>query len=78
MIKMIYCDRTDLFESIDINKTIASKECIICHCWYFLDKEFKFELNVCNGCHYLLMMLMNLNYIAILVLLLIELATVKR
>ena len=29
---MIYCDRTDLFESIDINKTIASKECIICHC----------------------------------------------
>ena len=29
---MIYCDRTNLSENIDINKTIASKECIFCHC----------------------------------------------
>ena len=24
---------------IDINKANASKECVICHYWYFLDKK---------------------------------------
>ena len=32
----------------------------------FLDKGFKFQANVCNGCHDLLMMSMNLSHIAIL------------
>ena len=36
------------------------------HYWYFLNKEFKFQPNVCNGCHDLLMMSMNLSGIAIL------------
>ena len=30
----------NFFEVIDINKTSESKECDICHCWYFLDKKF--------------------------------------
>ena len=29
--KCFYYDRTDVSESIDINKTSASKECIICY-----------------------------------------------
>ena len=36
IVKMLYFDRTDVSEGIDINKTISSKECDICHCWYFL------------------------------------------
>ena len=28
---MIYFDRTDISETIDVNKTSASKECDICH-----------------------------------------------
>ena len=32
----------------------------------FLNKGFKMEPNVCNGCHYLLMISMNLSDIAIL------------
>ena len=32
----------------------------------FLDKGFKFQPNVCNGCHDLLMMSMNLSDIATL------------
>ena len=32
--------------------------------WYFLDKGFKFQPNISNGCHDLLMMSMNLNNIA--------------
>ena len=40
---MLYFDRTEAFEGIDINKTIATKECDICHYWYFLDKVFNFQ-----------------------------------
>ena len=35
---MLYYDRIDVSEGIDVNKTGASKDCIICHCWYFLDE----------------------------------------
>ena len=49
-------DRIDVSEGIDINKTDASKECIICHYWYFRDIGYKFEPHVCNICHGILMM----------------------
>ena len=52
-------------EGIDVNKTSASKECDICHC-FFLNYSFKFQSNVCNRCHDLLMMSVNLSDIAIL------------
>ena len=51
---------------IDVNKTSLPKECVICHYWYFLDKGFKFQPDVCNGWHDLVMMAINLNDIAIL------------
>ena len=35
----------------DVNKTSVSKECDIYHYWYFLNKGFKFQPNVCNGCN---------------------------
>ena len=63
---MLYFDRIDISEGTDINKTSASKECDICHYWYFLNYSFKFQPNVCNRCHDLLMMSMNLSDIAIL------------
>ena len=63
---MLYFDRIDVSEGIDVNKTSSSKECDICHYWYFLNYSFKFQPNVCNRCHYLLMISMNLSDIAIL------------
>ena len=63
---MLYSDRIDVSEGTDVNKTSASKECDISYSWYFLDKGFKFQPNVCNRCHDLLMMSMNLSDIAIL------------
>ena len=63
---MLYYDRIDVSERIDINKTNDSKECHIFHCWYFLDKRFKFQPHVCNGPHDLLMMSMNLSDITVL------------
>ena len=37
----------------------------IFHYWYFLNYSFKFQPNVCNRCHDLLMMSINLSDIAI-------------
>ena len=63
---MLYFDRIEVSEGTDVNKTSESKECNICHYWYFLDKGFKFLPNVCNGYLDLLMMSMNLRDIAFL------------
>ena len=41
----LYFHGTDVFEGIDVNKTSASKECDICHYWYFLNKGFNFQPN---------------------------------
>ena len=66
IIKMIYYDRVDVSEGIDVNKTSASKECDICYYWYFLNYIFKFQPSVCNRCLSLLMMSINLSDIDIL------------
>ena len=63
---MVYFDRIEVSEGIDVNKTSASKEYDICHCWYFLNYSFKFQPSVCNRCHDLLMMSINLSDISIL------------
>ena len=34
-IKILHCNRTDVSEGIDVNKTSESKVCDICHYWYF-------------------------------------------
>ena len=60
---MLEYDRTDISEGIDINKTNATKECDICHYWYFLDKNYKHETYLCNGCHDLMMLLMLLLFL---------------
>ena len=53
---MLYNDRIDVSELIDVNKTIASKEYDASNCWYFLNYSFKFHPNACNRCHDFLMM----------------------
>ena len=63
---MLYYDRIDVSEGIDVNKTGASQECDICHYWYFLNYSLKFQPNVCNRCHDLLMISVNLSEIAFL------------
>ena len=39
---MLYFDRIDISEEVDLNKTSASEECDICHYWCFLNYNFKF------------------------------------
>ena len=62
---MIEYERIDISEGIDVNKTNLSKECDICHYWYFKDIGFKYEPYLCNGCHNLMQIAMGFNNIAI-------------
>ena len=59
-------NKINVSEGIDVNKTSASKECELCHYWFFKDVGFKFEEHVCNKCHDLLTMAHYLKDLAIL------------
>ena len=63
---MLQYQEIDISQGIEINKTSASKECELCHYWFFKDIAFKFEEHVCNKCHDLLTMAYSLKNIAIL------------
>ena len=63
---MLEYDRIDISEWIDVNKTNLSKECDICHYWYFKDIGFKYEKYFCNGCHDLMQKAMSFDNVAIL------------
>ena len=63
---MLEYDRIDILEEIDVNKINASKECDICHYWYFNDISFKYEPYLCNGCHDLIKKAKSFNDVAII------------
>ena len=66
IINSIIFNRIDISEGTDVDKTSESKDCDIYQFWYFLNNSFKFQPNVLNRCHNLLMISMNLSDIAIL------------
>ena len=45
---MLYYDRTDIREGIDLTKSNNSKECVICH-YCFFNCRFEFQDFVCNA-----------------------------
>ena len=63
---MLQYEKIDVLEGIDVNKTSASKECELCHYWFFKNIGFKFQEHVCNKCHNLLIIAYSLKDIAIL------------
>ena len=65
-VQMVYYDRINVSEGIDVNKRSESKECDICHYWYFLNRGFKFQSYIWNICQDLLTMPMNLKDIYVL------------
>ena len=46
---MLKYERIDVSEGIYLNKSNNSKQCDICHHWYFLEKIFNYEPHLCNG-----------------------------
>ena len=52
---MLQYIKIDVSEEIDVNETSLSKECMLCHYWYFENVGFRFEPQVCNKCQDILM-----------------------
>ena len=63
---MLCYDRIDVSERIYTNKTSAFKKHNVSQYWYFLHKEFTFQMYVCNGCYDVLMIFFSLSHISIL------------
>ena len=63
---MLWYQKIDVSEGIDVNKTRALKEYELCHYWFFKYIGFRFEEHVCNKCHDLLIMAYFLKNIVIL------------
>ena len=57
---MLYYDRTDISGGIDLTKSNNSKECMMCHYWFF-NHGFEFQDSLCNGCHDLTMLSVNIS-----------------
>ena len=58
---MLECERIDISEGIDVNKTNISNKCDICHYWYFKDIGFKYEPYLWNACHDLMQKAVSFN-----------------
>ena len=62
---MLQYNRINISEGIDVNKTNKSKECKICHYWYFLDKNFSYGPYLCDGCYNIIQKSIDFKNIAI-------------
>ena len=62
---MLEYDRIDISEGIDINMTNKSKECMLCHYWYVVNKNFDYGPCLCNGCYNILQKSVDFKNIAI-------------
>ena len=63
---MLQYEKIDVSEGINLNGSNKSKECMICHYWYFRDVGYKYEPHVSNQCHDLSMIVYDLNDFIIL------------
>ena len=56
---MLNYNKIDISKGIDPTKSNKSRECMICSYWFF-NHGFKFQDYVCNGCHDLSMLCLNI------------------
>ena len=62
---MLEYERIDISDEIDVDMSDKSKECILCHYWYFLDKNFGYGPYLCDRCYNVLQKCNKLKTIAI-------------
>ena len=60
--KMLVYERIDISDGVETNN---SKECMFCHYWYFLDKDFTYGPYLCDGCYNIMQKSIDLKNIAI-------------
>ena len=62
---MLKYDRIDISEGTDVNRTDRSKECMLCHYWYFLNKNLSYGPYLSDGCYNIMQKSVNFKNIAI-------------
>ena len=50
-IKMLVYERIDISDGIDVDMSNKSKGYMLCHYWYFLNKNFSYGPYLCDGCY---------------------------
>ena len=55
----------DIDDSIVSFITVKSKECMLCHYWYILDKNFSYGPYLCSGCYTIMQKSIDFKNIAI-------------
>ena len=65
---MLWCDRILETEGIEIkkNKTLNSRQCLICIFYFFPKENFRFRYYLCDGCQDLTMLSYSQKNIAVL------------
>ena len=63
---MLYYERIDISKGTDPTKNNNSRECMICH-YFFFNHVFKFQDSVCNGCHHLSKTCFNIKATAVII-----------
>ena len=51
LMKMLVYEKIDISYGIDVDMSNKSKECMLCHYWYSLDKSFSYRPYFCDGCY---------------------------
>ena len=51
---------------IDVNESSNSRECSLCHFWYFTDKKINYQKYFCGGCHDMSMKAVSIKNLAII------------
>ena len=64
---MLVYKKIDISDGIDVDMSDKSKECMLCHYLYFLDKSFSYGPYLCDGCYNLMQKCNKLKNIAILI-----------
>ena len=63
---MLKYDKVDITEGIDVDKTNKSRECMFCHYWYYLNKNFSYGPFTCDGCYNIVQKSIDFKNIAII------------
>ena len=64
-IKMLVYERTNISDGIDVDMSDKSKECMLRHYQYFLDKSFSYGPYLCDGYYNMMQKRSKLKNIAI-------------
>ena len=65
---MLVYEKLDISDGIDVDMSDKSNECMLCHYWYFLDKNFSYGPYLCDGCYNMMQKCSKLKNIAFVLL----------